>query len=126
LEARSRRLTALRTGRKGEEAAARYLEESGWRILARRFRVRGGEVDLVAERGGTVIFVEVKTRAPGAPDDGRGAVTRAKQRRVARAAEIFLARSRLEDRRCRFDVISITLGAEGAGIRHLPGAFELG
>ena len=126
MEARSRKLTAQQTGRDGEEAAARYLEERGWRILARRFRVRGGEVDLVAERNGTVAFVEVKTRSPGALDDGRGAVTRAKRWRLARAAGVYLARNGLGDCPCRFDVISVALAGGRSEIRHLPGAFEIG
>jgi len=126
LETRSRKLTAQQVGRAGEEAAARYLEECGWRILARGFRVRGGELDLVAERDGTVAFVEVKTRSPGALDDGRGAVTRAKRRRLARAAGAYLARNGLGDRPCRFDVISVALADGRPEVRHLPGAFDIG
>jgi putative endonuclease len=126
LEARSRKLTARQAGRDGEEAAALYLESRGWRILARRFRVRGGEVDLVAEKDGTVAFVEVKTRSPGALDDGRGAVTPAKRRRLALAAGAYLARSGLGDHPCRFDVISVSLAGGRPEFRHLAGAFDIG
>jgi putative endonuclease len=126
VETRSRKLTAQQIGRDGEEAAARYLEERGWRILARRFRVRGGEVDVVAEREGILAFAEVKTRSPGALDDGRGAVTRAKRRRLARAAGAYLARNGLGDHPCRFDVIIVALAEGRPEVRHLPGAFDIG
>jgi putative endonuclease len=126
VEARSKRLKALASGEDGEAVAARYLEDRGGRILARRFRVRGGEVDLVAEIDGLVAFVEVKTRSAGAMDDGRSAVTSAKRQRLTRAAGLYLARYGLDRRPCRFDVISVVVSAEGTEIRHFPGAFEAG
>ena len=81
-------MKTIATGLMGEEAAANHLQAQGWTIRHRRFRVRGGEIDLVVERGGCIVFAEVKARAAGALDDGRGAVTLSKQRRVARAAAI--------------------------------------
>lgn len=113
-------------GRQGELAAAHYLEARGWRLLAHGFRVRGGELDLVAEKDGLVAFIEVKTRRQGAMDDGRGAVHRAKQRRLLRAAGLFLARSGLGDRPCRFDVILVCRHDKGMTVEHLPAAFQEG
>ncbi len=124
MEARPQGLSADAAGRRGEEAAARYLEARGWAIVARRFRVRGGEIDLVAERQGLLAFVEVKARSEGALDDGRGAVDRAKRRRLARAAGLFLARRGWGDRPCRFDVIQVELGGSHEAIHHIPGAFD--
>ena len=114
------------TGLLGEDAAAGYLEARGWTIRHRRFRVRGGEIDLVAERAGQIVFAEVKTRAAGALDDGRGALTRAKQRRLARAAALYLARYKLGDQPCRFDLLTVEVGkGESLRVTHLEGAFDL-
>ena len=111
-------------GRQGEAAAARYLESLGWRILARGWRVRGGELDLVAADGSLLVFVEVKTRGAGAWDDGRGAVGAAKRRRLRRAAGLFLARHGLGHRPCRFDVVMVRREAVCRVVEHLKGAFE--
>jgi putative endonuclease len=111
-------------GRRGERIAARYLESHGWRILAHGFRVRGGEIDLVATRDGLLAFVEVKTRRNPTLDDGRGAVNGAKQRRLTLAAGLFLARRRLGHVPCRFDVILVVGGEAGWDIVHIPGAFQ--
>ena len=126
METNNVRLTAQTTGRRGEDAASSYLETKGWRILARRFRIRGGEIDLVAEEDGVVVFVEVKTRAAGSLDDGRGAVDHRKKKSLARAAALFLARMGLSDRPCRFDVLTVTPAGEGHRFRHHRAAFELG
>lgn len=111
-------------GQRGEELAARYLESLGWRVLARGYRVRGGEIDIVAARDGILVFVEVKTRRNPILDDGRGAVNAAKQRRLTRAAGLFLARRRLGHMPCRFDVILTGGGDEEWDIVHIPGAFQ--
>ncbi len=111
-------------GKRGEEIAARYLESHGWRILARGYRVRGGELDLVVARDGMLVFVEVKTRCNRSLDDGRGAVDGAKQRRLTRAAGLFLARRRLGHMPCRFDVILIGGREEGWDVEHIMGAFS--
>ncbi|MFQ5671445.1 MAG: YraN family protein [Acidobacteriota bacterium] len=117
-------MTAGEMGRRGEDLAARYLERRGWRILARRFRVRGGEIDLIAEDAGQIVFVEVKTRRAGALDDGRGAVDGRKRRRLVRAAEVFLARHRAGDRHCRFDVLTVCCRGTRHRVSHFPGAFD--
>ena len=85
-----RRLAAERRGHKGEAVAALWLQLKGWRILARRLRTPVGEIDLVARRGRTVAFVEVKARATAAEADL--ALDRHRLRRVAAAANAVLAR----------------------------------
>ncbi len=111
----------------GEERAARFLGQRGWRILARNARAGGVEIDLVAVRGGTVAFVEVKTRRGrrhGAPEE---AVDARKQARLARGASAWLREHRPRARRARFDVIVCELDADGAWrVRHLEAAFEAG
>ncbi len=112
-------------GQQGERAAASYLERSGYRILARNARVEGVELDLVVERGGVVVFVEVKTRrgrAFGAPAE---AVDARKQARIVRGATAWLRQQRRRPRRARFDVVTCE-PAPGGGfaIRQIRSAFD--
>ena len=95
-------------GLAGEEAACAELVRRGYAILARRYRTRTGEVDLVARDGATVVFVEVKTRAGDAYGGGAAAVTWQKRQRLARVAVEFLARSGQLNAPCRFDVVVVT------------------
>jgi putative endonuclease len=113
-------------GRRGERAAERHLVRRGWTVVASRWRCAGGELDLVAARGGVVAICEVKARGdPGALDEP---VTAAQRARIRRAAEAFLAgRPELAARTVRLDLIAVRLGPGGRGrarVRHLPGALE--
>jgi putative endonuclease len=110
-------------GSRGERAAATYLRRQGLRILARNVRAGGGELDLIARDGDTLVFVEVKTRRDGDPAE---AVTPAKQAKLTRAALAFLKRHRLLEQRCRFDVVAIVWDESRGGppaIQHLRDAF---
>jgi len=98
-------------GKTGEDLAVEELERRGYVILARRYRTRRGEIDVVARDGDTTVFVEVKARVTAECGTAAEAVTAAKQRRLASMAVDFLARKRLMDRPCRFDVVAI----DGAG-----------
>ena len=95
-----------RLGAWGEEQAARYLRRRGWRVLERNYTVRQGEVDLIAEKRGTLAFVEVKLRRDDAFAEAREFVTAAKQQRVMTAASLYLAAHESEAQP-RFDVIEI-------------------
>ncbi|MBQ9062230.1 MAG: YraN family protein [Solobacterium sp.] len=110
-----------RVGSEKEARAAKYLEEAGMQILARNFRCRQGEIDLVAADGDVVVFVEVKYRKNagwGLPEE---AVTARKMQRISRTAEFFYARYQLPpDTPCRFDVIAI----EGDTLRYYRDAFS--
>lgn len=111
----------------GEEAAARFLRRRGYRIRDRNFRCRLGELDLVAEHRGTIVFVEVKTRTTaefGAPFE---AISPFKQRRLALLATYYLVRHHLQERPCRFDAISVVVSLDGRveRIELLPDAFVL-
>ena len=113
----------LASGRAGEDIAARYLIAKGYVILTRNYRVREGEIDIVAEREGAVVFTEVKWRrsdrfaAPGASVGAR------KQARLRRAAAFWMA----EHGECdaRFDVIEIIEGisSHAPRINHIVNAF---
>jgi putative endonuclease len=108
-------------GQKGEQLAADFLEKNGYALLARNWRWGKAEVDLIAQTGQTLVFVEVKTRTHtrfGFPDEAVGAK---KERLMVEAAGQFMYLREWENE-FRFDVIGIVLGAE-AEIRHYPDAF---
>ena len=113
-------------GEEGERAAARFLESRGYRILERNYRTRRGEIDLIAEDGRVLVFVEVKVRLDDRFGGPAAAITRAKQARIARLAQQYLAWRRLSDRPCRFDVVLIWGDdPKTRRIELLPGAFEV-
>ena len=94
-------------GKHGEELACRALRRQGYAILDRRYRTRGGEIDIVARDGLTVVFIEVKARAGSACGSAREAVTMRKRHQLIRIATDYLARHRLTDVAARFDVVAI-------------------
>ncbi|HEX7034778.1 MAG TPA: YraN family protein [Pseudomonadales bacterium] len=98
----------LRRGRWAEEQAARYLESRGLRLVARNFRCRTGEIDLVMTDGPMLVFVEVRFRRSDRYGSGAESVTWTKQRRLIAAARVYLARHALADAPCRFDVVSVS------------------
>lgn len=100
----------LALGSAGEDAACDELRRRGYEILARQYRTRRGEIDIVARDGGTTVFVEVKARRGQQFGGGAAAVTWRKQRRIARVALEFLARHGHADTPCRFDVVVVTPG----------------
>lgn len=110
-------------GKSGEDLACAELERRGYAILERRYRSRYGEIDIIARAGETLVFVEVKTRSGQAFGGAGAAVTAWKQRKVARMAEDFLARRRIVDEPCRFDVVTVDFDGEHPRIQVYPHAF---
>ena len=113
-------------GRAGEEVAAAFLKACGYHVLDRRWRCPGGELDLVARRDGWLVFVEVKTRGPGASAAETGWVGPRQRRILRRTAGAWLAaHPQVRYRGCRFDVVAVRWRGAGAGcaLRHLPNAF---
>src|SRR3972149_2826869 len=94
-------------GRSGEDLAVEEIERRGYAVLDRRYRTRHGEIDIVAEDGDTVVFIEVKARATAERGTAAEAVTVQKQRKLIAMATDYLSRRHLTDRRCRFDVVAI-------------------
>jgi putative endonuclease len=99
------------SGRRGEDLAHRFLQQHGFRVVARNYQARsgGGEIDLIAWDGGTLVFVEVKSRGTeefGAPDR---AVDREKRRALVRTAQEYARRARVEWEKVRFDTVSVVL-----------------
>nr|WP_026293561.1 YraN family protein [Saccharibacillus kuerlensis] len=96
-------------GRAAEEAAALYLQSKGWEITERNWSCRSGELDLIAFKGETILFVEVRSRSGtgfGLPAES---IDNRKMIKVRRTAEIYLQRFGLLDRHIRFDVIAVML-----------------
>ena len=115
------RVQAFHTGISAESRAAAYLIAKGYRILARRFRTRFGEIDIVARRRDQIVFVEVKARAN--LDDAAYAVTPQQRQRIIAAAQMWLAGHPEHERlACRFDAVLI---APKSLPRHLAAAFDL-
>ena len=96
-------------GLRGERLAEKFLRKEGMKLLARRFRAAGGEIDLICRDGEEIVFVEVKYRPGGERGEGVEAVTPDKLRRVRRAGKVFM--TRYPDAAARIDVVEIT--AEG-------------
>ena len=90
----------------GERETARYLREHGFRVLTANYKTRFGEIDIIAEKGGILVFVEVKTRAAGAMISAADAVDFRKRERLRKAALSYLAYSK-DERPARFDVAEI-------------------
>lgn len=111
------------TGLKGEEAAENYLQETrGMICRERRYRSKCGEIDLIMQEGQTIVFVEVKTRLTASPGMGMMSVNETKQKRIARAAVLYLSSTKQMNMPVRFDVIEITRDS----IIHIPNAFQPG
>jgi putative endonuclease len=100
-------MTRQELGILGENLAVEELTRRGYAILERRYRTRYGEIDIVAEEQGTIVFVEVKAREDATFGTAAEQVTTHKQRKVASRAVEYLARKRVTDRPCRFDVVAI-------------------
>ena len=117
------KLSAHDFGRFGEQKAARYIAAQGFKIRARRFCSPVGEIDLIAQRGKQLLFIEVKSRRSDFIA-GIQAVNYAKQRRIAAAANYYCAKSRNRDFEPRFDVVCVLVTKGHCKIEHYPGAFS--
>lgn len=103
----------------GEDLAANFLTDQGYRVVKRNWRTKFGELDAVAMDGSTLVFVEVKTRTTSAFAAPELAVGYRKQVQIRRLAEAYLSICRPEYDTCRFDVVAV----DERGVRHIPGAF---
>ncbi len=110
----------INRGKHGEETARRYLRDRGYFIVARNWRCRFGEIDLIARDGDTLAFIEVKTRTGTGFGGAEGAVTPWKRARLIAAARCYLGATETE-LAARFDVVTITSGQ----IRLYKDAFQV-
>lgn len=118
-------LSGKNTGEKGEELAALYLVDEGYRIIERNYRCRFGEIDIVAEENDTLVFVEVKCRRSDSYGDPQLAVGRDKRKKISLISLIYLAEKHLQHRTARFDVVAVKMLPAGHSIELIRNAFEL-
>lgn len=113
-------------GALGERLAAAHLEAKGYRIRERNFRVREGEVDIVAERGGVLVFVEVRTRRGDAMGTPAESITVRKRQRLLAVAKAYGQERPSLPRQWRLDVIAVQFSTEGLlqGVEHLENAID--
>lgn len=116
------------TGRRAESLAAAHLESAGLRIIARNWRQPEGELDIVADDGGTCVFVEVRSRTGEERGHALEAITPQKRARVIRAARLYLDAETPAAGGFRFDVVAVTFWDDGRqpDVVHIPNAFEVG
>ena len=113
-------------GQTGEEMAATFLQKAGYKILIRNYRQKCGEIDIIAEDKGMLVFIEVKTRKNTSFGTPFAAVTENKQRHIGKVAQDYLNRNNLFDRPARFDVISILVDKNRPPVIELiSNAFDL-
>lgn len=113
-------------GQEGEAEAERYLRRKGYRIVAKNLRSSLGELDLVAEDSGVLVFIEVKARRTAEFGGAIHAVDRHKRQKLVRLAAQFLAQRHWMDRVCRFDVVLLEPTATAAlRLEHIQNAFEV-
>jgi putative endonuclease len=118
-------LDRIGLGKSGEDLACRELQRLGYAIVARRYRTRYGEIDIVARDGPTIVFVEVKARTSDHYGDPAESVTLYKQARITAMAEDFIARRGLSGAPCRFDVVAVSFGEAGKLLVEVfKGAFD--
>lgn len=115
----------IRTGKQGEDLAAAYLENAGYRIVVRNYRCVFGEMDIIAREGDTLVFSEVKSRKSGRFGEPQEAVGLEKQRKLSRIAMHYLQQKRLEATSARFDVIAVRIGSGEPEIDLIRNAFDL-
>lgn len=114
-------------GKTGEELACSYLQKQGYKIIDRNYRCRSGEIDIIAEDGVVLVFVEVKTRKGESFGHPFEVIGLNKQRKIARSALDYMSVHGIKERDCRFDAVSILVDAhEGVSIELVKNAFEYG
>lgn len=113
-------------GKLGEDCAAKFLEAQGYTIVARNFRIRSAEIDIIARRDDVLVFVEVKARSDirhGLPSE---AVTFRKQKKIIEAASVFLQNENFSECACRFDIVEVYLRGDCVEeINQIENAFEV-
>lgn len=115
----------LYLGKSGEESAAAFLKNNGYKIIARNYKNKLGEIDIIARENDTICFIEVKTRGSdrfGLPQE---AISGLKQRKISKVALSFLKDNNLLNQKARFDVISVMYAHDSPKLDLIKNAFEL-
>jgi len=117
--------TRIDIGKRGETLAISFLKKNGYRIIESNFRCRYGEIDIVAQDGKTVAFIEVKTKTSNRFGSPTQAVDSRKQRQVSKTALAYISQKRLTNYSARFDVVGINIKGSNSEIELIKNAFEL-
>jgi putative endonuclease len=115
-----------RLGQRGEDLACEALVARGYHVLHRRYRTRYGELDIVAQHDGVLVFVEVRARGSGRFGHAAASVGPQKQQRVAAMAESYLGLEGEHHRICRFDVVAVDAEVDPPRVTVYPDAFRPG
>ncbi len=114
-----------RIGQEGETEAVEYLTEKGYTVLERNYRGERGEIDIILKDGGTLVFVEVKTKRRGGFGEPEDWVDEKKQNQIGKVAMRYLQDQNLDEIDCRFDVVTVSYDHEKKRIKHIKNAFWL-
>jgi len=116
----------IESGKRGEDAAVSCLRRNGYKIIERNYRTKLGEIDIIADYKGCICFVEVRAKnnmAFGFPEE---TILKKKQLSVSKAALIYIKKFKLENKSCRFDVVSVEgVDSPGPEVKLIKNAFEL-
>jgi putative endonuclease len=116
-------MSNLDQGRLGEDEAVEYLAKKGYSIVTRNYRFGRGEIDIIAQDGEILVFVEVKARRSSSYGEPEDAVTGPKQKQIRKTAEGYLFEYSIEGVPCRFDVVAIDYSTPDEVLRHYIDAF---
>jgi len=105
-----------------EQIASDHLQEAGYQIVERNFHCKLGEIDIIARHGGELVFVEVRSKHSSATIHPSFSVNRGKQKRIAKAAQVYLDGHYQRPPLCRFDVVIVTMGNPPV-VEVIPNAF---
>ncbi|MCX5848926.1 MAG: YraN family protein [Deltaproteobacteria bacterium] len=117
-------LKKITTGKDGEKIAAAFLKKNGYSIIETNFRCAAGEIDIIAQEKGELVFIEVKTRKSremGYPEQSVGII---KQKKISQLALWYLQQKNITDSGARFDVVAITVLPSGNEIKLIKNAFD--
>jgi len=115
----------LEFGKQAENAAAKFLQGLGYKLIMRNYKTKLGEIDIIAENKGVICFVEVKARHSSLFGEPEEAVSSAKQRQISKAAICYLKENNFLERPARFDVVSLLYTKDLPRIELIENAFEL-
>lgn len=116
----------IRRGKKGELLASSFLERQGYKILEKNYKTRYGEIDIIGNDKGCVVFVEVRAKASDNFCAPEYTIDKRKQLQVAKAALVYIKLKHLQDKDCRFDVVCIRgVDSKSPNTELIKDAFEL-
>ena len=116
----------INSGKKGEDLALSFLKKQGYSIIAKNYKTRLGEIDIIGKDKSCVSFVEVRSTNSRVFEAPEHTIDRRKQRQIAKAALSYIKRYSLEDKDCRFDVVCIGgVDSVSPNIRLIKNAFDL-